>query len=90
MKIKGTEVTSRSVEIEVRESDVLKEIQILAYRAVGMKPHYFLNRRGNLAYDEDYYHGSISEVEVGTPTKEQHDVIMAVSLLKDILNRKSL
>jgi hypothetical protein len=58
MRINGTEVTRRNVEIEVSDTDLLEALRVRVYQSVGLRPDMFLDSNGRLVYDEENYHGS--------------------------------
>jgi hypothetical protein len=89
MRIKGSEVTRRTVEVEVDQRDVLLALKVKAYQSVGIPFGAFLDRDGQLVYDEENYHGSDSRIlitkepsELQINTIKAFDHILAV-LLRD-------
>ena len=78
MRVKGSEVTRREVEIDVDAGDVLQAIRGNVYRSLGIPVAAYLNRDGHLVEDEDHYHGSISSTTITkTPTELQVKTIEA-------------
>lgn len=70
MRVKGSEVTRRDVEVDVDPGQVLQQIQRDVYRSVGMPVDAYINHAGHLVEDEDHYHGSPSQKIITTTPSE--------------------
>jgi hypothetical protein len=86
MRVKGYERTTRDVEIEVDEEDVLNKLRVQAYQAVGLKYDMYLNHKGHLVYDEEHYHGSDTQHTITkTPPENQVRTIQAFDHIRQVL-----
>ena len=78
MRIKGTERTSREVEIDIDAGDALSKIRGEVYCSLGIPHDAYLNHQGYLVEDEEHYHGSDTQkIITKTPNENQVKTIEA-------------
>lgn len=78
MRVKGSEITRRDVEVEVDPGQVFQQIRANVYQSLGIPADAYLNLNGHLVEDEDHYHGSDTQrIITKTPTDIQVKTIQA-------------
>jgi len=70
MRVKGSEVTRRDVEVDVDAGQVLQQIKRDVFRSVGMPADAYINHAGHLVEDEEHYHGSDTQKVITTTPSE--------------------
>lgn len=70
MRIKGSEVTRRDVEVDVDAVETLSQMRSIVLRSLGCRSDAFIDLRGFLVYDEEHYHGSDTRIVLSEHPEE--------------------
>jgi hypothetical protein len=88
MRVKGSEVTRRQIDVEVDEIEVLTQMRAKVYHSLGMNMDMYLTNEGHLMEEEEHYHGSGSRrLVTATPSENQVKAIQAFSFIHSMLIR---
>lgn len=85
MKVKGSHTTTNVVEVDVRPDDALKELVALMKDAHGFPRDSYVNEKGQIVRDEEYYtsHSWFEERIVNAnPTPAQLEVFTAIDAFR--------
>jgi hypothetical protein len=88
MRIKGTEVTHRQVEVDIDAGEMLEALRKKVYQSVGIPYDAYLSLEGQIVEDDDCGHGSpITRVIVAEPNENQLGSVLAFRHIYKMLIR---